>query len=414
MTVLVLNCGSSSVKFQLIDPDEAEPRGKGLVERVGTRDAILTYQSRGKERVRKLLPAETHDAAIRLALEQLLHPRHGAIDDQSEIDAVGHRVVHGGEKFKESVLIDDRVTDGIRACIRFAPLHNPHNLKGITVAFELLPGVPQVAVFDTAFHQTIPTEAYTYALPISLCQRLGIRRYGFHGTSHKYVATVAARELGRPLEELRIVTCHLGNGASIAAVKHGVSVETSMGFTPLEGLVMGTRCGDIDPAIVLHLMERESYDTRQMDDLLNKRSGLLGLSNVSNDMRAVLERADEGDRHAALAVDVFCHRGKKYIGAYAAVMGGLDALVFTGGIGENSVPVRAGMCSGLEFLGVEVSPDLNGKSETRIGVGETPVLVIHTNEELAIARDTKRVLAEIETAPGAAAEPPLTSPEAMS
>lgn len=398
MTVLVLNCGSSSVKFQLIDPDEPEPLGRGLVERVGTRDAILTYQSRGKDRVRKLLPAETHDAAIRLALKHLLHPKHGAIKNQSQIDAVGHRVVHGGEKFKESVLIDERVTDGVRACIRFAPLHNPHNLKGITVAMELLPGVPQVAVFDTAFHQTIPPEAYTYALPVALCQRLGIRRYGFHGTSHKYVASVAAAELGRPLEELRIVTCHLGNGASVAAVKHGVSVETSMGFTPLEGLVMGTRCGDIDPAIVLYLMEREGYDARQVDDLLNKRSGLLGLSNVSNDMRAILERADEGDRHASLAVDVFCHRGTKYIGAYAAVMGGLDALVFTGGIGENSSPVRAGMCSGLGFLGIEVSPELNERGVTRISVGPTPVLLIHTNEELAIARDTKRVLRELEPA----------------
>jgi acetate kinase len=360
MTVLVLNCGSSSVKFQLIDPGDPEPLGKGLVERVGTRDAILTYQSLGK--------------------------------DQSEIDAVGHRVVHGGEKFKESVLIDDRVTDGVRACIRFAPLHNPHNLKGITVAVELLPGVPQVAVFDTAFHQTMPPEAYTYALPLALCQRLGIRRYGFHGTSHKYVAAVAAEELGRPIEELRIITCHLGNGASIAAVKHGVSVETSMGFTPLEGLVMGTRCGDIDPAIVLHLMEREGLDVRQMNDVLNKRSGLLGLSNVSNDMRAVLERADEGDRHASLAVEVFCHRGKKYVGSYAAVMGGLDALVFTGGIGENSPPVRAGMCEGLEFLGIDVSQELNEKDAPNIGVGATPVLVIHTNEELAIARDTERVL----------------------
>jgi acetate kinase len=392
MKVLVLNCGSSSVKFQLIDPARKRPLGEGLVERVGSRHALLTYQTHGKSQIKEVLEVQNHEAAIRLALSTLLHPEHGAIANRSEIGAVGHRVVHAGEEFHDSVLIDDDVIESIRECIRFAPLHNPHNLRGIEVAKELLPDAPQVAVFDTAFHQKMPPAAYTYAIPLSAYRKLGIRRYGFHGTSHRYVASAAAEKLGRPLDEIRIVTCHLGNGASVAAVARGVSVDTSMGFTPLEGLVMGTRSGDLDPAIVIYLMEREGLSFEEVNTILNKKSGLLGLSGVSNDMRELLREADEGNDDAALAVDVFCHRVTKYVGAYAAIMGGIDALVFTGGIGENSPRVRAGVCADLGFLGIEVARSKNSRSASQIGAGPTPVLVIHTNEELAIAQDTRRIL----------------------
>jgi acetate kinase len=393
MKVLVLNCGSSSVKFQLIDPSRKKPLGEGLVERVGSRNALLTFQSHGKSQIKEVLEVQNHDAAIRLALSALLHPEYGAIADASEIAAVGHRVVHAGEEFQDSVLIDEDVVETIRQCVRFAPLHNPHNLRGIEVARELLPDAPQVAVFDTAFHQRMPPEAYTYAIPLSAYRKLGIRRYGFHGTSHRYVASAAAEKLDRPLEELRLVTCHLGNGASVAAISGGVSVETSMGFTPLEGLVMGTRSGDLDPAIVIYLMEREGLGLEEVNTILNKKSGLLGLSGVSNDMRELIREADEGNEDARLAVDVFCHRVTKYVGAYAAIMGGLDALVFTGGIGENSARVRERVCAELAFLGIELSRPKNARNAVSIGTGPTPVLVIHTNEELAIALDTRRILA---------------------
>ena len=394
MNVLVLNCGSSSVKFQLLNPARKRPLAKGLVEKVGSRHALLAYQTRGKTEIKEVLEVPNHEAAIRLALSTLLHPEYGAISDQSQIHAVGHRVVHAGEEFQDSVLIDEDVVDSIRSCVKFAPLHNPHNLRGIEVATELLPGVPQVAVFDTAFHQKMPPEAYTYALPLSAYRKLGIRRYGFHGTSHRFVAEAAAGKLDRPLSTLRVVTCHLGNGASVAAVERGTSVETSMGFTPLEGLVMGTRSGDLDPAIITYLMEREGLTGEQVNTILNKKSGLLGLSGVSNDMRELVREAAEGNADAALAVDVFCHRVRKYIGAYAAVMGGLDAVVFTGGIGENAPRIRAKICDGLEFLGIEVSRAKNARNSTSIGGGRTAVLVIQTNEELAIAKDTRRVLSE--------------------
>lgn len=394
MNVLVLNCGSSSVKFQLLDPARKRPLAKGLIEKIGSRRALLTYQTRGKTEIKEALEVPSHESAIRLALSTLMHPEHGAISDRSQIAAVGHRVVHAGEEFQDSVLIDEDVIESIRDCVKFAPLHNPHNLRGIEVAIDLLPGLPQVAVFDTAFHQQMPPEAYTYALPLSAYRKLGIRRYGFHGTSHRFVAEAAADRLGRPLSELRIVTCHLGNGASLAAVRGGSSIETSMGFTPLEGLVMGTRSGDLDPAIIAYLMEREGLTGEQVNTILNKRSGLLGLSGVSNDMRELVREAAEGNADAALAVDVFCHRARKYIGAYAAVMGGLDAVVFTGGIGENAPTVRAKICEGLEFLGIEIARAKNTRNSSSISEGRTPVFVIQTNEELAIARDTRRVLAQ--------------------
>jgi acetate kinase len=392
MKVLVLNCGSSSVKFQLIDPARKAPLARGLIERVGTRNALLTYGTKGKSEVKEVLEVLNHDAAIRLALSALLHQEYGAIGDQSEIGAIGHRVVHAGEAYQDSVLITEDVIETIRSCAKFAPLHNPHNLRGIEVAGELLPGVPQVAVFDTAFHQRMPREAYTYALPLSAYTKLGIRRYGFHGTSHRYVSSVAAKKVGRPLEELKIVTCHLGNGASVAAVKGGASVETSMGFTPLEGLVMGTRTGDIDPAIIPYMMEREGLTVGEVNTILNKESGLLGLSGVSGDVRELLEEAEQGNTNAALAIDVFCHRARKYVGSYAAVMGGLDVLVFTGGIGENSPYIRERICEGLDFLGVTISDAKNARTAGSIGAGDTHVLVIHTNEELAIAQDVRRVL----------------------
>jgi len=322
----------------------------------------------------------------------LTDPGHGVIRGLSEIAAVGHRVVHGADAFRESVLIGRSVVQAIRECIPFAPLHNPHNLRGIEVATELLPEVPQVAVFDTAFHCRMPAEAREYALPADVRRRLGIKRYGFHGISHAYVSKEAAHALGRGLDGLRLVTCHLGNGASVAAVDRGVSVDTSMGMTPLEGLVMGTRSGDLDPSIVLHLQEEGGYSTGDVRRMLNEESGLLGLSGISSDMRAVIESAEAGDEDAALAFRIFCRRVRKYVGAYAAVMGGLDAVVFTGGIGENEPTVREGICRGLEFLGIELSTPSNLRGDGAVHSGRVAVLVVHTDEEVAIAREVRTVL----------------------
>ena len=405
MKILVLNCGSSSVKYQLIEMDDEQLICKGIVERIGTEDAILRYCPTGRPEKREVRPVPDHAAAIHAVISALLDPEIGVIRDKSDISAVGHRTVHGGEAFANSVKIDQNVIQSIKDFSKFAPLHNPHNLKGIEVCMELLPNTPQVAVFDTAFHQTMPASSYLYALPRSLYDKLGIRRYGFHGTSHHYVAQRAAEELGRPTEKLKIITCHLGNGASVAAVKHGESVDTSMGFTPLEGLVMGTRCGDIDPALVLYVMNAEGLTPGQMDELLNKRSVMLGLSGVSHDMREIEEKATAGDDRCDLALDIYCHRIKKYIGAYAAVMGGVDVIVFTGGIGENSDLVRRRVCKDMEFLGIVLDEEANMqhhpqyKAQARpaslhISVGPTKVMVIATNEELMIARDTARILFE--------------------
>jgi acetate kinase len=393
MNILVLNCGSSSLRFQLVDPSQNEALAHGLVERIGAQDSTVTYRSRGLAAVREAAAVPDHESAIRRALVDLLRPERGAISHLAAIDAVGHRVVHGGDAFREPAQITEYVIEGIRSCSRFAPLHNPHNLRGIQVALELLPGIPQVAVFDTSFHQTMPPEAYTYAIPPDVAGKLGIRRYGFHGTSHRFVAGAAAERLGRPLSALRLITCHLGNGSSVAAIRGGESVETSMGFTPLEGLVMGTRCGDLDPSVVLYLIESGGMSTADVAALLNERSGLLGLSGVSNDMREILAEAELGNPSARLAVDVYCHRVRKYIGAYAAVLGGIDAVVFTGGIGENSAAVRERICGDLELFGIRLSPERNAAHEPNIGDGPTRVLVIHTDEELAIARETRRVLA---------------------
>jgi len=392
MKILVLNCGSSSVKFQFIDTEGEVVLARGLVEKIGSTGAMLRYAHGHEKEIREVTEVPNHDAAIMLVLSTLMHPRDGVISSAGEIDGVGHRVVHGGEEFSESVLVTPEVHAAIEHCCQFAPLHNPHNLKGIDVIDRLLKGTPQVAVFDTAFHQQMPPESFLYALPHGLYRKLGIRRYGFHGTSHRYVAARAAEVLGRPIEELRLITCHLGNGASVAAVRGGRSIDTSMGFTPLEGLMMGTRSGDLDPAVVPYLMQREKLSAGDIDALLNKRSGLLGISETSNDMREIVEAMEAGSGRHALAFNMFCHRVRKYIGAYAAVLGGLDAVVFTGGIGENAVQVRAEILRGLGFLGIELDEEANRRGDTRLSRGPTQALVIPTNEELAIARDTRSVL----------------------
>jgi len=365
---------------------------KGIVERIGVDDAILRYYYNNKEEYREVTPVKDHNEAIKKILDNLIHPERGVIEDFEEIEAIGHRVVHGGEKFAESVLIDNEVIEQINYCSRFAPLHNPHNLKGIYVCKKLLPDKPQVAVFDTAFHQQMPPYAYIYAIPYIFYQELGIRRYGFHGTSHYYVAKKSAQIIGKDWKELKIITCHLGNGASITAVAKGVSVDTSMGFTPLEGLVMGTRCGDIDPAVVLYIMEQKALSIQDTDNLLNKLAGLKGLSQISNDMREIIKGIGEGNKLAELAFEVYCYRIKKYIGAYAASMGGVDILVFTAGIGENCWEVREKCCSGLDFMGITIDAELNKKNSTIISKGKVKVMVVPTNEELVIAQETERII----------------------
>ena len=400
MIVLVLNCGSSSVKYQVFDMREETCLASGMMDRVGTSEAILTYQPTGKPSQKTSGEALDHAQAIDQILAILADPkRDGVLTDRSQIKALGHRVVHGGEDFTQSALIDSTVLDEIRECIELAPLHNPANLKGIQACARVLPGVPQVAVFDTAFHQTMPERAFLYAPPYVLYKRHKVRRYGFHGTSHKYVYERMEQLSGRAdCSGLRVVTCHLGNGASIAAVKGGKVYDTSMGLTPLEGLVMGTRCGDIDPAVPLYLMAKEELSLSQVNTLMNKHSGLIGISGVSSDMRQIIKEAGEGHKNARLALDIFCYRLRKYIGAYATALGGLDAIVFTGGIGQNAKPVRALTCEDLSFMGVQVDAEANeacdGKKDACISKPNSPVQVwvIPTNEELVIARDTARIV----------------------
>ena len=404
MKVLVLNCGSSSLKFQLIETDGTQARegqdrtlAKGLVEDAGG-TAVLHVEAEGKKPVRDAIGAFQHRKAVEKALAVLTDPETGVIPHKDEIGAVGHRVVHGGEQFQSSVLIDDQVIEGIEAMIALAPLHNPANLQGYYAARAELPKAPQVAVFDTAFHHTMPSEAYLYGLPYSLYQRFGIRRFGFHGTSHRFVAGRLAALLQREGDSgLRLITCHLGNGASACAVLGGKSIDTSMGFTPLEGLVMGTRCGDLDPAALLFIMGREELGAAEASALMNKHSGLLGLSGLSNDMRTLLEAEEKGNERARLAIDVFCYRLRKYIGAYAAALGGVDAVAFAGGIGENSPEVRERTMRGLEGLGLRIDPQRNaeakGKEEEVSPDGAGPrVFVVPTNEELMIARDAAGIV----------------------
>ncbi|UCE25734.1 MAG: acetate kinase [Candidatus Zixiibacteriota bacterium] len=397
MKILVINCGSSSVKYQLIDTDTETALAKGMVSRIGMSASVLTHKPHDRPEVKVSGEILDHIVAIEYVVAMLLSENHGVIADRSEIEAIGHRVVHGGEKFTESVLITPELMLELRNLIDLAPLHNPHNIRGINACQKTLPGLPMVAVFDTAFHHQMPPKAYIYGLPYVMYKRYGIRRYGFHGTSHQYVAEQASQMLGKPLEELKLITCHLGNGASVAAVDGGVSVDTSMGFTPLEGLLMGTRTGDLDPAIILHIMAREELTLHEANTLLNKHSGLAGISGVSSDMREIIESAHSNHSNARLAIDAYCYRLRKYIAAYAAAMGGLDALVYTAGIGENSPDVRECSCENLEFMGIRLDKAKNNQAvgqKADISADDATVrtLVIPTNEELVIARDTKRIV----------------------
>lgn len=395
MKILVVNCGSSSIKYQLFEMPDGVVLARGLLERIGEAECVLSHQVDGRQtEIRKVVP--DHREGLDLVVKTLLDGEVGAIEDVSEISAVGHRVVHGGERFTESTLITDEVLQAIRTYCHLAPLHNPPNLTGIEAAMSLLPNVPQVAVFDTAFHQTIPPKAYLYALPFEFYEKHRIRRYGFHGTSHRYVSQRAADVLGRSPDRLNLITCHLGNGCSITAVQDGKSIDTSMGFTPLEGVIMGTRSGDLDPAIIPFLVEEEHLTVEEVHTMLNKRSGLLGVSGVSNDMREVQQGAEGGNGRAQLALEMFAYRIRKYIGAYAAVLGRLDTLVFTGGIGENAYRVRAAVCEHMEVLGIQLDGARNRaeeKGERIISHAEAPVkvLIIPTDEEAMIAQDTLEI-----------------------
>ena len=406
MNILVLNCGSSSLKFQIIETDldiieknEDNQKAKGLVERIGGQ-SLVSLQATGKPALKQALALRDHRVALDHVIRWIISADSHVpgIRSLADIHAVGHRVVHGAEKFTKSVIIDESVIRGIEDCIDLAPLHNPANLKGIYAARDLLgPGVPQVAVFDTGFHSTMPETSYLYALPYQLYRRHKIRRYGFHGTSHRYVAYRYRQLTGKDLENTNIITLHLGNGCSATAIKDGMSLDTSMGLTPLEGLVMGTRGGDIDPSIIEFLSHKEAMSLNEIDALLNKQSGLLGISGLTNDMRDLLaEEQEHQDRRSKLAIDIFCIRVKKYIGAYLAEMGGADALVFTGGIGENSPQIRQRICTGLGNLGIEIDENANGQlfggkeGEMGASTGKIKLFVIPTNEELLIARDTVR------------------------
>jgi acetate kinase len=391
MKVLVINCGSSSLKYQLFDMKDQKAIAKGLVERIGLETGMLKHQPLNKDKVEISESIPNHKVAVKMMLDALLHEDYGVITKLDEISAVGHRVVHGAEKFSGSVKIDDEVMKVLNDCASIAPLHNPPNIIGIEAARELLPDVPMVGVFDTAFHQTMPAYAYIYGIPYELYEKYSIRRYGFHGTSHKYVSIKAAEFLDRPIEELKMVTLHLGNGSSITAVKNGKSIDNSMGFTPLEGVIMGTRCGSIDPAIVSFLMEKEGIYLKEIDNYLNKKCGVYGISGVSSDFRDLESAAEEGNQRAKLALDVFAYQIKRYIGGYAAAMNGLDVIVFTGGIGENSILVRKMICDQMDYLGIKIDDaknNIRGKQADISADGKTKVLVIPTNEELMIALDT--------------------------
>ncbi|MBQ9269851.1 MAG: acetate kinase [Oscillospiraceae bacterium] len=398
MNVLVINAGSSSLKYQLLNPENGELLAKGLCERIGI-DGKFTYkpQVAGKQTLDAIdVAMPTHAEAIEAVLNALVDEKNGVIASMSEIDAVGHRVVHGGEKFASSVVITDEVMDAIYECNPLAPLHNPANLIGIRACQAKMPGVPMVAVFDTAFHQTMPPKAFTYAIPYEYYQKDKMRRYGFHGTSHRYVSQRCAEILGKPIEELKIVSCHLGNGSSITAVDGGKSVDTSMGLTPLAGLPMGTRSGDMDAGIMEYLMKQYNLSMDEMMTILNKKSGVLGISGVSSDFRDLDDAAAEGNQRAALAVEVFAYKVRKMIGEYAAAMGGVDAVIFTAGVGENSADLRLRFVDGLQFMGISIDPEKNNfRGEERIVSPEgspVKVLVIPTNEELMIAKDTAELV----------------------
>ena len=399
MKVLVINCGSSRLKYQLLDTASGEVMAKGLCERIGI-DGVLTHTgNKSDEKFKYDIAMPTHKEALQSVINVLLDPEKGVISSMSEIDAVGHRVVHGGEFFSDSVIITEKVLKAIEDCVPLAPLHNPPNIIGINACKAIMPGVPQVGVFDTAFHQTMPAKAFMYGLPYELYKEDGIRRYGFHGTSHRYVAGQVAKVMGVPVEKLRIINCHLGNGSSLAAIKYGKCVDTTMGFTPLAGVLMGTRCGDIDPAIVLNVMDKHNLSTKEMDALMNKKSGVLGISGVSSDFRDLGDAASQGNERAQLALDMFHYQVRKLIGALAVAMEGVDVITFTAGVGENGIEDRAAICQGLEFLGAKLDPERNnvrGK-DTLISTDDSTVkmYVIPTNEEIMIARDTKDIVSNL-------------------
>lgn len=397
MNILVINCGSSSIKFQLIDSGSEQCIAKGICERIGIEGSMLTYAPSGGEKISTVTPMPDHTVAVRLVLEALTDPGTGVVKHLDEIGAVGHRLVHGGEKFSESTIITDEVVAAVEECNDLAPLHNPANLIGVDACKKLMPQTPMVGVFDTAFHQTMPEEAYLYGIPYEYYQKYKIRRYGFHGTSHSYVSKRAAQVLGERYEDLKIIVCHLGNGASVSAVKNGKCVDTSMGLTPLEGLIMGTRSGDIDPAIIEFIAHKEGKSIDDIMNILNKKSGLLGLSeNLSSDYRDLKAGFENGDENAIRALKTFCYRVAKYVGAYAAAMNGVDVICFTAGVGENGSLVRNMVCEYLGYLGITLDQEANNKRGEDIVItvpgSATKVMVIPTNEELAIARETYRLV----------------------
>ncbi len=400
MKILVLNCGSSSVKYKLIDTDTDVTMAEGGVEKIGLEDGFLKFKKPDGSKEIKQLGLIDHKAAVMAILENLTDPNVGCIKSFEEIDAVGHRVVHGGEKFASSVLITDEVIQQVKDCYDLAPLHNPANITGIEAITALLPDVPQVGVFDTAFHQTMPARSFMYAIPYEYYKNDGVRRYGFHGTSHRYVSQRAAEILGEPIEKLKMVTCHIGNGGSITAVDGGKSIDTSMGLTPTEGLMMGTRTGDIDPGAITYLMTKHGMSAADVQTLINKKSGVAGISGISNDMREIEAAVNAGDPRAKLALDMYELRILKYVGAYAAEMGGLDVIVFTGGVGENQTGVRENVCEPLKFMGVEIDKELNAVTRGTETIISTPssrvkVLIVPTDEELTIARDTQEIVSKL-------------------
>ncbi len=396
MKIFVINAGSSSLKYQLIDMTTEEVMAKGLCERIGLEGSKLTHKPAGKDEYAVESPMPNHTVAIQLVLDALCDEKHGVISNLSEISAVGHRVVHGGEMFSGSTIINEDVKKALEVCSEFAPLHNPANIIGINAIEEAMgKDIPQVGVFDTAFHQTMPAKAYMYGLPYEYYEKDKIRRYGFHGTSHRFVSGEAAKALGKPIEELKIITVHLGNGSSIAAVKNGKVIDTSMGFTPLAGMLMGTRCGCVDPAIIPILMDKYNLDTKAINDIMNKKSGVFGISGVSSDFRDLSAAAEKGNDRAQLALDMFMYQTKSYIASYAAAMGGVDAIVFTAGVGENSPSVREGCVEGMEFMGIKMDTAKNavrGTVDVSAADSKTKILVIPTNEELMIAKDTAELV----------------------
>lgn len=396
MKILVVNCGSSSLKYQLYDMEHETVMAKGLVERIGIDGSVLTHRVDGRDKYIVQTPMKDHKVAIQLVLDTLSDKEQGVIASADEISAVGHRIVHGGEKYSKSVRIDADVMKELEEVSKLAPLHNPPSIIGINACMEIMPNTPMTAVFDTSFHQTMPPVAYMYALPYELYESDAIRRYGFHGTSHKYVSRRAAEILGRNVEDLKMVTCHLGNGSSLTAVKNGESIDTSMGFTPLAGLMMGTRTGDMDPAIVTYLMNEKGMDSKEVDTIMNKKSGVLGISGVSSDFRDVEAAAVQGNKRAQLALDMFYYKTKRYIGSYTAAMGGVDVIVFTAGLGENSPEARVQILKGLEFLGFQIDTEKNNfRGEERVistDDSRVKIVVVPTNEELMIARDTMELV----------------------